>query len=127
MACYGVYTAACGYEYHGPKGHLGFAPRLTPEDFRAAFTAAEGWGTFAQRREGDTLRATITVRWGRLRLRSVTLELPAGLKSDRVTMRIGDRSLKSTQNVDGNRLTLILAEEALVAAGGSLAVVVERY
>ena len=35
MASYGVFLAACGYEYHGPKGHLGFAPRLTPEDFRA--------------------------------------------------------------------------------------------
>ena len=28
MASYGVYLAACGYEYHGPKGHLGFAPRV---------------------------------------------------------------------------------------------------
>ena len=46
MASYGVFLAACGYEYHGPKGHLAFAPRLTPEDFRAAFTAAEGWGRF---------------------------------------------------------------------------------
>ena len=44
MASYGVYLAACGYEYHGPKRHLGFAPRLAPENFRAAFTAAEGWG-----------------------------------------------------------------------------------
>jgi non-lysosomal glucosylceramidase len=42
MASYGVFTAVCGYEYHGPKGHLGFAPRLTPENCRAAFTAAEG-------------------------------------------------------------------------------------
>jgi non-lysosomal glucosylceramidase len=42
MASYGVFTAVCGYEYHGPKGHPGFAPRLTPENCRAAFTAAEG-------------------------------------------------------------------------------------
>ena len=26
MASYGVFLAACGFEYHGPKGHLGFAP-----------------------------------------------------------------------------------------------------
>ena len=54
MASYGVFLAACGYEYHGPKGHLAFAPRLTPEDFRAAFTTAEGWGTFSQKRDGGT-------------------------------------------------------------------------
>ena len=51
MASYGVFLAACGFEYHGPKGHLGFAPRLGPDDFRAAFTSAEGWGTIAQKRE----------------------------------------------------------------------------
>ncbi|MFD1049598.1 hypothetical protein ACFQ1S_30760, partial [Kibdelosporangium lantanae] len=38
MMGYGVYLAACGYEHHGPRGHLGFAPRIRPEDFRAAFT-----------------------------------------------------------------------------------------
>jgi non-lysosomal glucosylceramidase len=42
MASYGTYLAACGYEYDGPKKHLGFAPRLTPENFKAAFTSAEG-------------------------------------------------------------------------------------
>ena len=47
---YGVFLAACSFEYHGPKGHLGFAPRLTPENFRAPFTTAEGWGTFDQSR-----------------------------------------------------------------------------
>ena len=45
----------CGFEYHGPNGHLGFAPRITREDFRAAFTAAEGWGTSrkARKRRSD--------------------------------------------------------------------------
>ena len=52
MASYGVFLAACGYEYHGPKGRLGFAPRLTPDKFKAAFTTAEGWGTFTQQRDG---------------------------------------------------------------------------
>ena len=47
MASYGVFLGLCGFEYHGPKGHLGFAPRITPDDFRAAFTAAEGWGTIS--------------------------------------------------------------------------------
>mgnify|MGYP000075282666 CR=1 FL=1 len=25
--------AACGFAYHGPKGHIAFAPRLTPAQF----------------------------------------------------------------------------------------------
>ena len=35
MASYAVFLAACGYEYHGPKGYLAFAPRIQPDDFRA--------------------------------------------------------------------------------------------
>ena len=31
MASYGVFLAACGFEYHGPRGHIGFAPRLVPK------------------------------------------------------------------------------------------------
>jgi uncharacterized protein (DUF608 family) len=123
MASYGVFTAACGYEYHGPRGHLGFAPRLTPEDFRAAFTAAEGWGTFAQRREGGTQRATVAVRWGRLRLRSLALEVPAG--ADRVTVKAGERTLTAAHKRDGTRLTVTLAEEVVLPRGGSVEVVVE--
>src|SRR6185369_11236940 len=49
MASYGIFLAAAGFEHHGPQGHIGFAPRVTPEDFRAAFTTAEGWGSYSQK------------------------------------------------------------------------------
>ena len=78
MASDGTFLAACGYEYHGPKGHLGFAPRLSPDDFKAAFTAAEGWGTFSQQRKGGKQVHTIAVAWGKLRLKSLAFALPDG-------------------------------------------------
>jgi len=73
MASYGVFLAACGFTYHGPKGHLGFAPRLTPADFRAAFTAAEGWATFSQKLGPNGQNATIALKWGKLKLRTLAL------------------------------------------------------
>lgn len=78
MASYGIFLASCGFDYHGPKGRIGFAPRIAPENFRAAFTAAEGWGTYAQERTADSQKSTIQVRWGSLRLREIVLELAAG-------------------------------------------------
>ena len=75
MASYGVFLAACGYEYHGPKGYLAFAPRLSPENFRAAFTTAEGWGTFAQQRDGAAQQETIELKWGKLRLRRLAFAI----------------------------------------------------
>jgi non-lysosomal glucosylceramidase len=56
MASWGVLLALSGYTHHGPKGHLGFGPRVTPEDFRCAFTTAEGWGSFSQRFDGAAAR-----------------------------------------------------------------------
>jgi uncharacterized protein (DUF608 family) len=80
MASYGTFITACGFEYNGPKGHIGFAPKLTPENFKAAFTAARGWGSFSQRVENGRMKAEITLKSGTLRLRSIrlaTAEKPA--------------------------------------------------
>src|SRR5208283_3058445 len=84
MASYGVYLAACGYEYHGPKGYLAFAPRLSPENFRAAFTTAEGWGTFAQKDDDGRRKATVDVRWGKLALKTLALKAIAGTQPAKV-------------------------------------------
>src|ERR1044071_3961954 len=69
MASYGVFIAACGFEHHGPKEHLAFAPRLASDDVAAAFTAAEGWGQFRQKRDGPEWKASIAVRFGSLRIK----------------------------------------------------------
>jgi uncharacterized protein (DUF608 family) len=124
MASYGVFLAACGFEYHGPKGHLGFAPRLTPENFRAPFTTAEGWGAFTQKREGQAQREVLSVRWGRLRLRTLAFELPAGTRPAMVTVRLGDKDVAATHHVDGSRCNLALSSEITVPEGKSLQVLI---
>lgn len=48
-ASYSAFLAICGFEYNGPAGRIGFAPKLNPKDFKAAFTAAEGWGSYEQK------------------------------------------------------------------------------
>lgn len=76
MASHGVYLAACGYEYDGPAGRLAFAPRLTPERFRCAFTAAQGWGTFSLERSGPTVRCEVRLRRGALSLKKLVIAVP---------------------------------------------------
>jgi hypothetical protein len=125
MASYGVFLAACGCEYHGPKGRLGFDPRLSPEDFRAAFTAAEGWGTFAQKREGRTQRATVDLKYGRLRLRTLQIALPESGQPKSVAVRLGGQPAAAGHSLDGRRLTLTLGAETVIEPGKALEVVVE--
>lgn len=77
MASYGVYVTACGFEYHGPRGVIGFNPKLSSDDFRAAFIAAEGWGTFAQRKEDGRCVFLLSLKHGELNLKTVHLTEPS--------------------------------------------------
>lgn len=75
MASYGTFISACGFEYHGPKGHMGFAPKLQGTHFRAPFTAAEGWGTIDINDRGP-MKAYIKLAYGQLRLKTLSLTRP---------------------------------------------------
>jgi hypothetical protein len=93
MASFGVFLAACGFEYDGPAGHVGFAPRITPENFRSAFVTAAGWGTFAQQINGQSLAAQITVKWGSLGLKTIALALPEKMQPKAVTAALAGNAL----------------------------------
>jgi hypothetical protein len=114
MASYGVFLAACGYEVHGPKGHLGFVPRLRPEDFSAAFTAPEGWGRFIQKAEGASQRASIEIRWGRLRLKTLALGLVEGVTGSNVQVRLTGKSIKAGLKVEGRRALVTLSPDVVL-------------
>ncbi len=124
MASYGVFLAACGFEYHGPKGHIGFAPRLTPKDFKAAFTAAEGWGTFAQKREGGVQKETIAMKWGKLRVKTLSFAVPADAKPGKATVSVGGRAVPASLRAGDGRVTATLGAEADVSAGQAIEVTI---
>jgi uncharacterized protein (DUF608 family) len=108
LASYGVFLALCGFEYHGPKGHLGFAPRLTPEKFRAAFTTAQGWGTFEQIRSETEQTVRLVLKWGQLRLASLGLEVPPDKKVARVALKLNGRISEVPFMQEGSRLRVSL-------------------
>ena len=126
FASWGVYTNMAGYEYHGPKGHLGFAPKITPEDFRAAFTAAEGWGTFAQRRKGKTQHELIELRWGSLALKSLAFGLPEKFQKVEVKVVAAGTPVGHEYKVNDGRIEITLNNKIVLKAGQMLAVTIER-
>ena len=117
MAVHGVYLAACGFSCHGPHGQLGFAPRVGAGDFRCAFTAAEGWGSFAL--AGRT--ALLAVKWGQVVLRTFAVPASVAATSARVSgrtvsgrfARVGDQQVVT---FDGP--LALKAGEVLELAGG---------
>jgi hypothetical protein len=125
MSSHGVFLAACGFEYHGPKRHLGFAPRLTPHDFRASFTAAEGWGTISQKRQDQRQEQRIEVRWGSLRLKTLAFEMPRGRKIGRVIVAVAGRPVDSAHAQEGQRVLVTLTTESRVTRGQAIEVQID--
>lgn len=125
MASYGLFTAVSGFEYDGPAGYLAFSPRLTPEDFRGAFTGAEGWGSLAQQREAGRQHAQIEVKWGRLTLRRLGFDVPAGARIRAVRVRQGGCGVITDFEQQGQRVNLMLRETARLQAGDALTVTIE--
>jgi uncharacterized protein (DUF608 family) len=117
MASYCIYLAACGFEYHGPKQHIGFAPRLTPENFKCAFTGAEGWGSFSQKTEGGKLQAEIAVHWGKLKLITIALEKS---RAASVEVVLDGRPVAGWLERKANKVNVILNNEVEISAGQKL-------
>ena len=122
MASYGVYLAACGFEYDGPEGRIGFAPKLTPEDFKCAFTAAEGWGTFRQTLQDGRMVASLSLRRGKLQLKSFVPELVNGLKPTQVKATLDGRPVKADLVLGGLSAEVRIPGGVTLAEGQSLVV-----
>ena len=116
MASYGSFVSACGFTYHGPQGLMGFAPRVTPDDFRAAFTAAEGWGTFRQTRDAAGFVAEVWVKHGRLRLKTFAL---AG-RFAAVTAQAAGASVPCVADAQGDSTLVTFVADVRLAAGQRL-------
>ncbi|WP_223549042.1 GH116 family glycosyl hydrolase [Aestuariivivens sp. NBU2969] len=87
MAAWGMLLGISGFEYDGPAGKIGFAPRLTPENFKCFYSAAEGWGSYSQKRFENTQECILKVEWGVLNLNEISLEMPLKAKIKNVLMQ----------------------------------------
>ncbi len=123
MASYGSFLAACGFDHHGPRGHLGFAPRLAPDRFAAAFTAAGAWGRIAQDRDGALQTERIVVDHGRLRLATLAFELRDGAAPSSVTVTGPTGKVACRFERRERRLDVLLAREVDLGPGEELRVV----
>ena len=94
MASYGVFISVCGYEYHGPKGKLSFAPKLTPENFKAPFTVANGWGTFTQKQSEKQQTNSLKLEFGNLMLNEFSIELPKGKSAAKLELKINGKEIR---------------------------------
>jgi hypothetical protein len=122
MASYGVFLAACGFDYDGPRGVLKFQPRLPGQSFRSAFTTAEGWGTYDQSQDGRRQVSRVTLRWGRLRLSQVGM--PGDASSARVSVEVRGRRVPAQVTHQNGQWLATLESEVTLHAGDTLELII---
>lgn len=126
MASYGTFLSACGFEYDGPKGRIGFNPRIGADDFKAPFTSAEGWGTFAQHRSASGLKATLEMKYGQLQLQELEVVIPSNQVAKECVVRCRGEAVQATLGGDGHKVAMVLKERLTLQAGDQLEVLI-RY
>ena len=116
-AGHGPFLGACGFSHHGPKGEIGFAPKLTPGNFRAPFIACEGWGTYAQTIGGGKMSASVELKSGQLKVRKLTLADAPGSNAD---VTLGGQSVAATAKVTDGQIAIQFASPVTIPTGGKL-------
>ncbi len=122
MASYATFLACGGFEYDGPAGSIGFAPRWNAGDFKTAFTAAEGWGSFHQKQCGRTMTASLEVKFGRLNLKTLDLVPPGGSAPVKAEAMLGGQPVSATLEMECGKARIAFGEPLTMLAGESLVV-----
>jgi non-lysosomal glucosylceramidase len=121
-ASYGTFITTCGFTYHGPKGEIGFDPKLSKENFNAAFTAAEGWGTYSELRTVGEQKHTLTLKHGNLSLQQITVSKPEKVKTASINLDNEKITAKAEQH--GTTVKIILEKRIDITPGQMLIVLI---
>ena len=122
MASYGVFTNICGYHYHGPKGELSFAPKLAPENFKAAFTAAQGWGSYAQIFADNTQKVVIDLVYGKLCLNKLSVTKFDGKSVISTRVKIDEQAVSFSMTKNNDCIDILFDELVTIATNQELIV-----
>jgi uncharacterized protein (DUF608 family) len=125
MSSWSLLLALSGLEYDGPNGILRFTPRATPENYKAFFSAAEGWGSLRQTRKGTEQKVEMKVEQGKVAVRELHLSRNGSRTPSKVKVQVNGKAVRATLSPDlseGN--VRVLLDSRLSLASGSMLTVI---
>lgn len=120
MASYGTFITACGFTYHGPNGHIGFEPKMHKANFKSAFTAAEGWGTYSQQHTENKRVHLIELKYGTLTVQRITLEKSGKFK--KLTASVNGKPVAARMEQKDSSIEVHLESKLTLKSGESISV-----
>ncbi len=122
MASYGTFITACGFEYHGPKGYIKFAPKWNSENFKTAFTAAEGWGTYSQVCNKTKQIHRLAVKYGKINLTDIGLECVNNQTVKKVNVILENQVIPATFTQSGKNVRVKFSKKYSIATNQTLVI-----
>ncbi len=125
MASYGTFIAACGFEYHGPKGFIRFAPKWDTTNFKAPFVTAKGWGSYLQRIQSGKQVHRFEVKYGTLCLQKIGLQTIGEQPEKKVTAVIGTQKIQLKYQQNENDILLEFIEPVTIQTNQTLIITIQ--
>ena len=113
MASYGTFLTACGFEYHGPKKYIRFAPKLSANNFKAPFTSAQGWGSYSQTRKNNSFAAKFEIKYGKLELKNISVSLKENHQG-KAMVSLNGKQIPCSVQQSGNDAIVSLNEPIII-------------
>jgi non-lysosomal glucosylceramidase len=120
MASYGTFITACGFEYHGPRGYIKFAPAWNAANFKAPFTSASGWGSYSQKKSGTKQLHNISLKYGDLQLQEMAFEKIGNVTVKSVAVTLGAQNIPVTLKQNGSALQVVMKRKITVKTNEQL-------
>ena len=121
MASYGAFIAASGFQYHGPKGWIGFDPKIQPESFRSVFITAEGWGTYSQAVTSSSQSCHFALKYGTVKLNAFKWKHYDRHSNCRVLLNGEEVDVRI--KTDGTDVTIEFGETILLSRGDQMQII----
>ncbi|TWU38892.1 hypothetical protein Q31b_39700 [Novipirellula aureliae] len=107
-------------------GEIAFAPRISPRNFRAPFTVAEGWGTFSQSIRDKQMQAKLEPKWGSLVVGQTTLD-PGKVDMRKVVVTCDGKPLAAAVDMIENNAVVRLEAPVQLQENQELRLVLVPY
>jgi hypothetical protein len=99
-----------------------FAPKMQSDNFKAPFTAAEGWGTYQQQKTDKQLKASVQVKSGTLKL--TTFGVEANHKILKIKVLLDGKKVAASFTQKDSDCLIQFNEPVTIAAQQKLTIVI---
>jgi uncharacterized protein (DUF608 family) len=107
MSGYAPFVSASGFTYNGPKGELGFDPKIEANRFNSAFITSKSWGEYSQKIVDNKSVYSIEIKHGQLNLNKLKLNLK-GKKANNVNLVFNGENYNHNYKLIGNFIEIDL-------------------